>query len=636
MGKLEELEEELYGKEEEKEVARRMKKRVFFPGTLSKVATRWPENVRSRERARGTETAFFDRRFLKFFLWGLAITGAIGAALFLFLYLGTRGQEAEVAIHGRERVEAGEEVSIPVVVKNTSRTVLREIELAIVFPEGFVIRDERGAEQKPPPRLTKNLPDLPPGGEVKTEIAARIFGRELEEKKLEASVIYRPENLRARFSAKTSRAFIISRVPLAVSWEMPEVLSAGQDVEFKARYSSTATGPFEDMSFRLDYPPGFVFVSAVPAPSAGTAIWKIGTLEPDREGTITVRGKIQGAGGEVKNFIGGLGKFYELTKVWSIYSESSREAKIFLAPLSIEATLDGSGEKAITPGERLNFILRYRNNTELTMKNVSVRAYLEGTIVESETISPDGGGVFDGQARAILWSPGGTESLLEIDPQEEGEFHFSVSTRQRPPVRSNADQNLIVRLRSVIEAKTVPREFTGTLAGSENILEFKVRSKILFAGKTLYRGSSLTTSGPLPPRVGAKTSYAIVWEVRNFTNLLEGAEVRASLPPNVTWENVFSKDARLSFDQKSGEVRWKVGEIKAGVGVLSPALTSSFLVSILPSEADAGQALTLLRDVRFTARDAFVGEDVEVPGEPLTTELRDDITTTNKDWTVTR
>ncbi|MBI2640298.1 MAG: hypothetical protein HYW91_00210 [Candidatus Sungbacteria bacterium] len=631
MGKLEELEEELYGKEEGKEVTRRMGKRVFFPGALSKISTRWPENGRPKDK----EGYSIDRRVFRFFLWGLAVVGAAGAALFLFLYLGTRGQEAEIVIHGRERVEAGEVVNIPIVIRNVSGTVLREAELAIIFPEGFLILDDQG-ERQAPPRFTKNIPDIAPDKETQVEITVRIFGRESEEKNLEASLIYRPENLRARFSAKTSYTFVVSRVPLAISWEMPEVLSAGQDLDFEARYSSTATGPFKDLSLRLDYPPGFIFISASPEPSVGTAIWDIGTLDPDRQGSIKVRGKISGGGGEVKTFVGGLGKFDVLTKEWKPYSESSREAKIFLAPLSIDVSLDGAREQIISPGERLNFTLRYRNNTDLTLKNVSVEARLEGTIVEFGTITPDAGGVFDGSRNVVLWGPGGTQELREVQPGGEGTLRFGVSTKERPPVRGKADQNLTVRLRSVIETKTVPRELVGARVGSETALELKVRSKIIFAGRALYRGSALNTSGPLPPKVGIKTSYAVLWEMRNFTNNLENVEVKGFLPPNVVWENIFSKDAQISFDQQSGEIRWRIREVKAGTGVLSPALTSAFLVSILPSEADVGQTLTLLRDVKLTARDTFTGEDVEVPGEALTTELKDDITTTNKDWAVVR
>lgn len=631
MGKLEELEEELYGKDEKKEVTRRMKKRVFFPGTAPRRETRWGENEKSTK-----EPVFFsDKKMLKIFLWSGAFLAAAGIAFFLFIYLGTRGREVEITIHGRDRIEAGEEVRIPVVIRNISGTILREVEMAAILPGDILVIDS-GIERSAPQRLTKSIPDIRPGEEERVEIAVRIFGRELEEKKMEVSVLYRPENLRARFSAKESHAFVISRVPLAIGWEAPETLSSGQDVELKVNYSSSARVGFKDLSLRLDYPPGFTFVSASPKPSTGDTIWSIGTLEPDRQGSILVKGRISGVGGEVKTFLGGLGKFNLLTKEWKPYVESSYETKIFLAPLAVEATLDGVRDRHVTPGERMAFILRYKNNTDFTVKNVSVRALLEGTILDLGSLSIDDGGALAGGNGVILWSPGGTEKLRELEPGEESDLRFSITAKERPPVRSSADKNLTVRLHSIIEAGTVPREFAGTRIGSEDNLELKVRSKVLFSGKVLYRSSGLLASGPLPPKVGSKTSYAVILDVRNFTNDLEDVEVRASLPPNVKWENSVSGNANISFDAQSGEVKWRVGRIQAGIGVLSPALTGAFLVSILPSEADAGGTPTLIHELRLIGRDGFTGESVEVLLEKLTTELREDPTTTSKDWIVSR
>ncbi len=631
MSKLEELEEELYGKDEKGGALRRTGKRVFFQGTIPRLQTWWKEAEKPPEG----QGIFSDKKVFKLFLWGAAIIGAVGIALFLFIYLGTRGREVEIVIHGRERIEAGEEVRIPVVIRNISGTVLREVEMAAIFPKDIFIL-EGGIERPAPQRLTKSIPDIRPGEEERIEIVARIFGRELEEKKLEISVLYRPENLRARFSAKAFFAFVISRVPLAISWETPETLASGQDVEFKVNYSSNARAEFKDLSLRLDYPPGFTFVSAAPGPSTGDTIWSIGTLEPDRQGSIAVRGKISGAGAEVKTFLGGLGKFDQLTKEWKPYIESSRETKIALAPLSIEAVLGEVRQRTIIPGERMSFVLRYKNNTELVMKNVSVRTFLEGAVLELSSLSVEDGGVLSGGNGTILWGPGSTEKLREMEPGEEGDLRFSVATKERPPVKSTGDQNLTVRLRSVIEAATVPREFAGTRAGSEDNLELKVRSKVLFSGKAFYRSSPLLTAGPLPPRVGIKTTYAAVLDVRNFTNDLENVEVKASLPPNVKWENVVSENARISFDEQASEVKWRIGKIQAGIGVLSPALTGAFLVSILPFEADLGKTLTLLRELRLTGLDTFTGENIEVTFESLTTELREDPTTTSKDWAVVR
>ena len=91
MSKLEELEEELYGKEEGK-ASERMGKRIFFPKAPSRTPAAWQE-----QKKKGVSGGFvFDRRMLRIFFWGLGILGALGIAFFLFLYLGLRHVDPQV------------------------------------------------------------------------------------------------------------------------------------------------------------------------------------------------------------------------------------------------------------------------------------------------------------------------------------------------------------------------------------------------------------------------------------------------------------------------------------------------------------------------------------------------------------
>lgn len=630
MGKLEELEEELYGKEEPEELAKRTRRRVVFPTPVSRFPTTWLGRNGPRPKI-----DFWDGgRIFKFFLGALAIIFIIGGAVFVFLYLGTKGQEALVAVEGREEIQAGESLTIPIVFKNLSRVSLLEAELTVTLPRDSLLQ-EGGIERVSPPLITRKIADLEPGKEGAEEITVRFFGKEGEEKKVEASLFYRPENLRARFSAKSVKIFRISHVPLAISWEAPSLLSRGQETEIKVRYNSSAPLTFENVFLRLDYPPGFSFISADPSPNTGDSIWRVGALSPGQEGSILLKGKITGEEGETKTFRAGLGFFNPLTKEWRPYSESNQEVKIAVAPLSVQAFLDGLKEKIINPGERLNFTIRYKNNTEFALKNVSLRAYPEGNILDLSSLAPEKGGVFDFNSRSVVWNSAGLADLGEIPAGKEGEVGFAVIARERPIVRGPEDKNLKVVLRSSIEAAGIPRELAQTELHSEEKLEFKVNSKIIFSAKALYRSSPILNSGPLPPRVGAKTAYAVLWEIRNFNNDLQNAEIRAKLPANIKWENAFwPQDFRITFDQGTSEVRWSLGSVKAGTGVITPALTAAFQVSLTPSEADVGDSPVLANEAKFSALDTFTGQNLEALAGELSIRTTEDPGTTSGDWAV--
>lgn len=633
VGKLEKLEEELYGKGGEGQAERRMYGRIDFPGTLKRSPGIWRRNV-SGAPEDGTER--FSRRVIKWFFVVISVLFLALGAVFLFFYLGTRGQEAEIVIHGRDAVESGELLTIPITFRNKSRDTLQDAELTVILPPDSLLV-EGSTEMPAPQRIIKKIDDLPAGEEIAEEITVRFFGREGEEKRVEVLFLYRPESFGARFSARQERTFFISRVPLALAWDVPDLFSEGQETVLTVRYISDADRPFENISFRFIYPPGFTFTSADPKPDIGDTLWKIGTLKTGEGGSIKIRGIISGAEGEIKTFRGELGVFDEFTKEFAVYSESSKEAQMATAPLSVRGLLAGARDVNITPGEQLRFSVKYKNNTRFVIRNVSVRAFLEGNILEFGSLDIGSGGVFDAPSRSVVWGPSSVPELREVGPGEGGEFEFQIRARTRPVVRTSADYNQTVFLRSSASAASIPQELAGTQLESRDELTFKVNSLVLFYGRALFRSSPILNSGPLPPRLGSETSYTVIWEVRNFTGTVHNAEIRAALPPNVRWAGVVSpEDARVTFDSASGEVRWRLGTVGAGTGVIAPALVGAFKILFTPSEADIGNAVTLLSESLFSGTDAFTGREINERVGPLTTELREDPTTTSKDWRVIR
>lgn len=636
--KLEHLEEELYGKESAENLAKRMRHKGELPPPSRSDQTSWQEYEPpppSKEKVR-PKLFIFDRRVLVLLLGGLVFLAVFAAAIFTYFYFQTQGKEAEISIFSRDTVESGERVTFSVVVRNVSRFGLEDGEVVLVFPPGSILIDE-GEERPVPPRLVKKVPTISSRGEKTIEITARIFGTEFEGRSIDASFQYRSENLRARFTARTSKSLTISRVPIAISWYVPEAVTQNQDMELKVSFVSNARASFEGLYFRLEYPPGFKFISADPKPDIGETIWRIGTLDPGKGGNIAVRGTVTGQEGEVKAFRGGIGLYNPTTRDWKPYVDSSQDLKFLTDPLSIKISFDRESSGIVAPGDRPTFSVRYRNNTPVILRNVSVLASIKGDIVLMDTIFVSRGGVFDGASQSIIWGPGNISDLREVAPGGEGEFSFSVQTRTQPVVKSVSDKNLLIRVRALARPGEIPSELAGTDLETESAAEFKVASKVVFSGKSVYRTSPIPNSGPLPPKVGSETTYAVVWGVKNFTNNLKNAEVKVALPPNIRWRGVISpSDAKITFNESSSEVRWFIGDVPAGTGVLTKTLVGSFQVAITPSQIDAGRAIPLTNDAHLIALDSFTEGSIDERIESLTTELRQDTLTTSKEWQVVR
>lgn len=619
MGKLEEVEKQLYGKEKEAadNIERRTKWRMLFSPSPSRTPHIWaPEHTPFDNQ----ETPWV-RHPWRYFFGGIFLILTVLAAIFIFFYLRAQGQEARIEIQGSSTSQSGSVITFSLVYKNISHTILHDGEIVITLPHGSIVRDQ-GNDGEAPPRISKPVDDLKPGDQGVIEINTRLFGQEREDQKIQVIYYYRPENLRARFSARAEKSVRIVKVPLALSWEVPETLSRGQDTNIKVHYVLEGTLSFQDMALRMEYPSGFTFTSSEPKPTVGDGIWNIGTLEPGREGIIAIHGVIAGEEGEVKAFRSSIGAFNASTKQLRMFSQSSKEITIAVTPLSVQGFLGNLREGVVKSGAVLNFAIRYRNNTNVVLKNITVKALLIGSILDPLTLSLANDGVIDSQTGAAVWGPGNVVQLRELQPNETGELALVIHIKDPPPVISQKDKNLTVVMRSSISVASIPDELKGTKLTSEDTIEFKVASKFIFSGKSLHGSSPILNSGPFPPQVGQKTSYAMLWEVKNFTNDIANAEVVTTLPPNVTWENATKTDGTLvTYDSASGEVRWRIGTIPAGTGVLSPTLTAAFQVAIIPAETDRGHAMRLINPSRLTGTDSFANIPVNQEIDVLTTEL---------------
>ncbi len=636
---IDELEKTLSTKEGEEEIARRLHARVTLPTPEKNFPSAWNPPRPPPADDSYSRMARYQRRIMPVLVFGTFALLLAGAAIFVFFYLGIRGREADVMLGEIRGAEAGELLTIPVTVRNVSRTRLTHAELTLVLPPGSLVVEE-GKEKQAPPRLVTRLDDFSPGEARSVEIPVRLFGSEGDALEVQAVFLYRPENFKALFSVKAIEKVVLERVPLALSIDIPETLSNGQEVLMTFRYRSETSSLFPDFALRAVYPPGFTFVSANPPPSADDNLWRLSDVPEGEERTVTVRGTIHGNEGEIQAVQAALGASSPLTKEWRSYRDVTREFKIAASPLSLEARVNEGRDGAVTPGERIHVSLAYKNNTASSLRNVTVRAALEdsgGDILLPESIAPTGGGVYDEARREVVWGPANVAAFRELAPGESGEFGFTIRTRETPLVKTDRDTNLTVRLRAKVSAANIPEEFAGRAVGSEDTITMKVRSVVRFHASTLYRSDILLNKGPLPPKVGAKTTYALVWELRTFTNDIKDVMITGFLPENVTWQNVIvPSGAGIQYDEASRKVSWVVSEMKAGTGVRLPAAVAAFQVAITPASADISRPIELLRDIAFTATDVFTGERVDLKVLSLTTELRDDALSVSKEWSVVK
>lgn len=622
MGKLEDLKRSLYDPERPREVSPK-----FFNAPKSRVEEiehSW-ERIKTAEAGGGGEGG--SKRWMRFgvfsfflFLVGAGLVGAV-------FYFGFQKDDLELSLLVKDRAESGEKVTYQIFYKNTTSGMLRDLELVLTYPAGSVpLHDE--AKPGVVPRTRVIIGELASGQGAKIELEARLFGAQDEVKKAEAVVTYRPESSTSRFVAKETAETVIVRVPLVLSLNVPENLSARQEVSLVLDYSSNAQAPFDNMSLGVDYPEGFIFVSAEPRPTQKNSVWAVGSIRPGDTGKITIRGLISGVPSERKIFTARAGVYNSLKDEWTPYQVAEKEAIIAAPLLSVEQRINEERDAIVSLGQSLRVRLHYKNNLDVPLKNVSIEVKLKGGLADPKTIIVDKG-FYQGGTDSIVWNPNSYAPFSELKTGEEGDVVFTVG------LKSDQIQGSMIISEAIIRSSDHPAGYEGIDFTYADEVTAKVSSKFTLSSRAAYRTQYLPASGPLPPQVGKKTTYVIIWQLANSLNDLAGAEVRARLAPGISWEHaVVPEGQTLAYDANSGIIVWRIGEVSRGAGDTKPAPLIAFRVGIIPAPNQVETSPTLVEEIVAVAIDSFTRQELRVPGENLTTELRTDSSTAPNDWRV--
>jgi hypothetical protein len=136
---------------------------------------------------------------------------------------------------------------------------------------------------------------------------------------------------------------------------------------------------------------------------------------------------------------------------------------------------------------------------------------------------------------------------------------------------------------------------------------------------TLSQSGPIQNTGPIPPRVGTKTTYTLKWKISGVTSALRDGTVRTTLPSYVTWTNasvVSTGQSTLVYNSSTREVVWTPGAIAAG-----SQPEAAFQVAITPSGSQQGTVVQLSGVVAFAAQDASLSTAINQTRGSHTTVL---------------
>lgn len=569
------------------------------------------------------------------------VLGAI--IVIILIIIGTslfRGQfsfskdRVDIEITAPTEISSGEEVEFTIKCQNNNRVALEDARLTIDYPQGAYSTEGSELAQE-----AIELGTIPARGEKSKDFKIRLAGEKDSAKFLSVKLNYQPVKLSSRFENSTSFRVGIVSVLAGLYLTVPQKAVSGEEITYILDYINSSEEDFFDLKIELDYPSGFSFKSAHPDPSEEDNIWQLEELKKDERGTIRISGLLEGLEGENKVLGASIVKT-EDDKVMR-YTHTSSVTQISSSPLQVFLTVNDEEEGGnVTVGEKLSYRIRFKNDTDVALSQLVLKAYLQGEMFDFKTLKlEEKSGFFDSLRDVITWSAAGVPSLALLLPGESGEVGFNLSIRRSFSINDFNDKNFQISARAELETFNVPPQFNLEKLKIEKILTSKINSKVVLRAKGYYNETSaeISNSGPIPPRVNQTTTYTIHWQITNTSNDLENVQVTAVLPQGIEWRNVHTslkKGAQLEYNERTRQIFWKIDRVPAATGFLIPAYELVFQVALRPSITQLGVTPVLIDESSLEGKDIFTGETLGSYSSAIATNLPHDLSIGTKEGRV--
>lgn len=499
----------------------------------------------------------------------------------------------DIAIDAPPFVDGGSPTTVSVSVANKGTVPLELTDLILSYPEPTKsgVTNASGVSEA---TSRVALKDIAIGATATHDYSVVLYGAEGDQLPITATLEYHVPNSNAIFTKTAKVSVQIRSTPLNVVIDSDTSVVAGQTVPYRVIVTNKSPNVLNDLIVDAVYPPGFSFVSSDPQPLQSNHLWNIESIDPGASATITIRGIITAQPLESKVLRASAGTHnIESNQIAVLLNTGIKTVTINQPFIETNLTLDGTSGDQVPLQENISADgeVTITNSLVYPINNVVAKVVFDGGLYNPAGIQAKDGGFFDSNTKTITWQGG---DLASLAPGETATLSFIVTPKQSG---SSKTLRASLSLSAVVQGGTQP-----SLADIQTVGGILATS-LSFDAKTQYGGS-----GPIPPKVGQKTKYNLVFDVANNVNQIGNAILTTILPQYVTWEG--STTANLSYNDITRTVTWTIPVVPAGAGYTGNPVHGSFAVSITPSTSQVDDTLQLTGQIEITGTDSVAHVEV--------------------------
>ena len=511
---------------------------------------------------------------------------------------------------------SGEEIEYKLSFRNDSKVKWQDVELIFTPSRGFNWRGSSEGIEPSGRQFTARVDELDSGQSSEFSIRGQLIGEQNETAVVKTEIYITPENfVGGRFNKVVSLATTITALPLEVAFDIPKDVANGERALATIDVRSSSNFVLEGVYLRLipaegvqlatddgDFSKGFSSLSSE---------WQLGTLSSLAEEQFKVVFYVEGQPGE-KRVIGIEAGIKQGGEEF-VQRELTHVVTISRTELVVDQLYKGSsGLVTINAGESVRGEIHYKNIGNVGLKDVIVEVEFEGVGFKPETLSSDGG-AYDSATRKMVWSAATVPELLVMQPQEEGVISFEFTAMSVDEfIEDGGDiKNQIIISRATVDSPDLPAPVGQPRRVVSDRAVLSVRTEPIFGVDALLSDGQLglTSSGPVPPRVGETTTYTVRFRVGTTLNDIAGVHVIAVLPDGVSYTGQHYKtQGELQFNDRTGRLDWRLPFIEGATGKLRPPEELHLQVAITPGDNLRGSVVPFLNRANLQVVDQFTEE----------------------------
>lgn len=559
---------------------------------------------------------FFSPRQKKILIFATAIFLVVvifGGISFYFWLTSFKKSRVDFDISGPIQAASGEQATYFISYWNNTNQVLQNAALTIRYPQEALVSSGK---------LIQNidLGNIGVGGGGKQEINLAFVGSDKSIQKLQAILSYKPQNTSSSFENEATKEVAINGSALGLDFKAPETVLPNVRSSYVVHYKNNTDKVFKSVSIEAVYPQNFSSVSSEPASAKSNNEWNLGDLNPKEEGDIKILGTLRNSDGANFEFAIGVRENNKFFK----FNSARAQVNIAALPLEVGILLYNQESNSVNLGDFLQFKISYKNNASISLADVILKAKLDDLMYDFASLKTSG--FYNGSDNTITWNAGNKPEFKNLESGAVGEVGFQINVKPRYIIRTFRDKNFSLNVLAMVETPTVPPNLAVNSLSVSSDLAVKVNTKAELKTKGYYYDSVLKNSGPLPPKVGQTTTYAIHWQITNYSNDLDKVMVRTVLPEGISWlsKKAGAGASTLDYNDRTNELTWNVGKISAATGVLLDAYEVIFQVGLTPSVRNVNSTMPVIGESKLTAEDAFTGVSIMAESPELRTDMPDD------------